>query len=122
MQREAALFCAAIGVSVLGQLSLVQWTSMKQCCCRADDPLLCGCCSWEKEQLSSESLEAGRIAANKYMAKNAGKDTFHLRVRVRSTNPSCPTMIPSWTSLDAHACSTACWPSLSDLQVIRNPD
>jgi len=38
--------------------------------------------SWEKEQLSSESLEAGRIAANKYMAKNAGKDTFHLRVRV----------------------------------------
>lgn len=39
-------------------------------------------CSWEKEQLSSESMEAARIAANKYMANNAGKDTFHLRVRV----------------------------------------
>ena len=42
-----------------------------------------GGCSWEKEQLSSESMEAARIAANKYMANNAGKDTFHLRVRVR---------------------------------------
>lgn len=38
--------------------------------------------SWEKEQVSSEALEAARIAANKYMTKNAGKDTFHLRVRV----------------------------------------
>jgi Ribosomal protein L16p/L10e len=37
--------------------------------------------SWEKEQVSSEALEAARIAANKYMIKNAGKDTFHLRVR-----------------------------------------
>jgi large subunit ribosomal protein L10e len=39
-------------------------------------------CSWEKENVSSESLEAARIAANKYMVKNAGKDAFHLRVRV----------------------------------------
>ena len=38
--------------------------------------------SFEKEQVSSESLEAGRIAANKYMVKNAGKDAFHLRVRL----------------------------------------
>lgn len=38
--------------------------------------------SWEKENISSESLEAARIAANKYMVKNAGKDAFHLRVRV----------------------------------------
>merc|ERR1711861_11039 len=38
--------------------------------------------SFEKEQVSSESLEAGRIAANKYMVKNAGKDNFHLRVRL----------------------------------------
>ena len=43
-----------------------------------------GGCSFEKEQLSSESMEAARIAANKYMANNAGKDTFHLRVRVSS--------------------------------------
>ena len=27
-------------------------------------------------------MEAGRIAANKYMVKNAGKDQFHLRVRM----------------------------------------
>lgn len=38
--------------------------------------------SWEKEHISSEALEAARIAANKYMVKNAGKDAFHLRVRV----------------------------------------
>ncbi|KAK9790099.1 hypothetical protein WJX73_002400 [Symbiochloris irregularis] len=38
--------------------------------------------SWEKEQVTSEALEAARIAANKYMVKHAGKDAFHLRVRV----------------------------------------
>ncbi|XP_044980508.1 60S ribosomal protein L10-1-like isoform X1 [Hordeum vulgare subsp. vulgare] len=37
---------------------------------------------WEKENVSSEALEAARIACNKYMTKNAGKDAFHLRVRV----------------------------------------
>jgi len=37
--------------------------------------------SWEKENVSSEALEAARIAANKYMVTNAGKDAFHLRVR-----------------------------------------
>lgn len=35
----------------------------------------------EKEQLSSEALEAARVACNKYMTKTAGKDGFHLRVR-----------------------------------------
>ncbi len=39
-------------------------------------------CSWEKENVSSEALEAARIAANKYMSVRAGKDNFHLRVRV----------------------------------------
>ncbi|KAI0272927.1 60S ribosomal protein L10 [Russula aff. rugulosa BPL654] len=34
------------------------------------------------EQLSSEALEAARICANKYVTKTAGKDSFHLRVRV----------------------------------------
>jgi len=37
--------------------------------------------SGEKEQISSEALEAARIAANKYMINEAGKDAFHLRVR-----------------------------------------
>lgn len=32
--------------------------------------------------MSSEALEAARIAANKYMTKYAGKEAFHLRVRV----------------------------------------
>jgi len=36
----------------------------------------------EMEQLSSESLEAARICANKYITKMAGKDGFHMRVRV----------------------------------------
>jgi len=37
--------------------------------------------SGEKEQLSSEALEAGRIVVNKCMTKFAGKDSFHLKVR-----------------------------------------
>jgi large subunit ribosomal protein L10e len=35
----------------------------------------------ELQQISSEALEAARIAANKYMVSNAGKDFFHIRVR-----------------------------------------
>mmetsp|Transcript_43946 Transcript_43946/g.95479 ORF Transcript_43946/g.95479 Transcript_43946/m.95479 type:complete len:212 (+) Transcript_43946:86-721(+) len=35
----------------------------------------------EREQVSSEALEAARIACNKYLVKNTGKDAFHLRVR-----------------------------------------
>lgn len=38
--------------------------------------------SGEKEQISSEALEAARIAANKYMQNKAGKDAFHMRMRV----------------------------------------
>ena len=44
------------------------------------------CCvhlvSGEKEQISSEALEAARIAANKFMSNKAGKDAFHMRVRI----------------------------------------
>merc|ERR1739838_1089159 len=35
----------------------------------------------EREQLSSEALEAARICANKYMTKFCGKDAFHMRIR-----------------------------------------
>ena len=38
--------------------------------------------SWEEEQISSEALEAARVACNKTMIKKAGKDAFHLRIRV----------------------------------------
>ena len=37
--------------------------------------------SLEREQISSEALEAARVAANKYMFKNGGKDSFHMRIR-----------------------------------------
>merc|ERR1711943_65203 len=37
--------------------------------------------SWEKMNVCSEALEAGRVAANRYMVKNAGKESFHLRMR-----------------------------------------
>merc|ERR1712038_490744 len=44
------------------------------------------CCvhlvSKEKEQITSEALEAARIAANKYMITKAGREGFHIRVRV----------------------------------------
>jgi ribosomal protein L10e len=46
-----------------------------------DFPFACHLVSLEKEQVSSESLEAARIACNKYMVKTGGKDAFHLRVR-----------------------------------------
>lgn len=45
-------------------------------------PFCCHLVSDEYEQLSSEALEAARICANKYVTKSAGKDSFHLRVRV----------------------------------------
>merc|ERR1711898_29809 len=38
--------------------------------------------SLEKENVSSEALEAGRISCNKNMIKAAGKQSFHLRVRL----------------------------------------
>ena len=45
-------------------------------------PLCVHLVSDEREQLSSESLEAARVCANKYISKHAGKDAFHMRVRV----------------------------------------
>merc|ERR1711871_1280093 len=47
-----------------------------------DFPFAAHMVSMEKEQLSSESLEAARVACNKYMVKKCGKDSFHLRIRV----------------------------------------
>jgi len=38
--------------------------------------------SKEKEQITSEGLEAARIAANKYMITKAGREGFHIRIRV----------------------------------------
>ena len=35
----------------------------------------------EKQQISSEALEACRIAVNKYLLKNIGKDSYHIRMR-----------------------------------------
>merc|ERR1711871_1919855 len=37
---------------------------------------------YEKEQITSEALEASRIACNKYMTTNVGKEGFHMRIRV----------------------------------------
>jgi large subunit ribosomal protein L10e len=47
-----------------------------------DFPLCVHLVSDEREQISSESLEAARIAANKYISTRAGKDNFHMRIRV----------------------------------------
>jgi len=38
--------------------------------------------SMEKEQISAESLEASRIACNKYMTVACGRFSFHLKIRV----------------------------------------
>merc|ERR1739843_10021 len=45
-------------------------------------PFVAHLLSWEHEQISSEALEAARIACNKYIVKMAGKDSFHMRIRV----------------------------------------
>ena len=45
-------------------------------------PLCVHLASWEKENVGSEALEAARIAANKYLTKYAGKESFHIRIRV----------------------------------------
>lgn len=37
--------------------------------------------SGEKEQVTSEALEAARIACNKYMTNRTGKEGFHMRTR-----------------------------------------
>lgn len=45
-------------------------------------PLCLHLVSDEIEQISGEALEAARIACNKYMIKNCGKENFHMRIRV----------------------------------------
>ena len=47
-----------------------------------DFPLCIHLISLELEQISSESLEAARICANKYLTKTGGRESFHIRVRV----------------------------------------
>ena len=44
-------------------------------------PVTFHCVSREREQISSEALEAARIQANKYMVKRANRDVFHMRIR-----------------------------------------
>jgi large subunit ribosomal protein L10e len=46
-----------------------------------DFPLCVHLVAGERQQLSSEALEAGRIVINKYMTNATGKEAFHLRVR-----------------------------------------
>lgn len=36
----------------------------------------------EKEQLGSESIEAARQCANRFLIQKGGKDSFHMRIRV----------------------------------------
>jgi len=44
-------------------------------------PAVCHMFSDEREQITSEALEAARIACNKYLVKFAGKEAFHMRMR-----------------------------------------
>jgi len=47
-----------------------------------DFPLCVHLVTTEREQLSSESIEAARVACNKYLINHIGKDFFHFKVRV----------------------------------------
>eukprot|EP01084_Bolivina_argentea_P038275 70771_1 len=44
-------------------------------------PFVAHLVSDEKEQLTSNALEAARVTANKYLIKFTGKESFHLRIR-----------------------------------------
>ena len=45
-------------------------------------PLCIHLVSNEREQISSEALEAARICANKYISTTSGRESFHMRIRV----------------------------------------
>ncbi|KAI9220251.1 60S ribosomal protein L10-A [Blastocladiella britannica] len=45
-------------------------------------PLAVHLLSDELQQISSEALEAARVTANRFIIKQAGKDSFHMRIRV----------------------------------------
>ena len=45
-------------------------------------PFVAHLVSGEKEQLSACALEAARVACNKYLVKNCGKEGYHIRCRV----------------------------------------
>ncbi|KAL5715747.1 hypothetical protein ACHQM5_017524 [Ranunculus cassubicifolius] len=64
--------------------------------------------SWEKENVSSETLEAARISCNKYMTKFAGTDAFHLRVRVHPHHTSAPLSLLDVASKHVLCCSKVC--------------
>jgi len=51
-----------------------------------DMPVCVHMVSLERQNYSSEALEAARICANKYLTKYTGKDGFHMRVRVHPFN------------------------------------
>ena len=44
-------------------------------------PFVAHLVSDEKEQISSNALEAARVACNKYLIKNCGKEAYHIRTR-----------------------------------------
>ena len=44
-------------------------------------PFVAHLVSGEKEQLSACALEASRVACNKYLVKNCGKEGYHIRTR-----------------------------------------
>merc|ERR1711959_620514 len=65
-----------------------------------DFPFCAHLVSDELEQVSSEALEACRIACNKYMTKSAGKDAFHIRIRVHPFHVIRINKMPSCAGAD----------------------
>jgi large subunit ribosomal protein L10e len=44
-------------------------------------PFVCHLVCDEKQQISSEALEACRVSINKHLTKTVGKDAYHIRIR-----------------------------------------
>lgn len=80
-REESILLGRDVGKGAVDVLSLRSYVAMQQL-----NVPVCLSAPWqvsdEKEQISSEALEAARVACNKYLLKNAGKEAYHIRVRV----------------------------------------
>merc|ERR1711907_642686 len=91
-----------------------------------DFPFCAHLTSDELEQVSSEALEACRIACNKYMTKSAGKDSFHMRVRVHRGSRGMPYRVQQIHDEECrerllpHACSCPPLPRVKIGQILAS--
>ena len=73
-------------------------------------PFVAHLVSDEKEQISSNALEAARVACNKYLIKMCGKEAYHIRTRTHR-----------FMLLDRTRCFCAGGSTVSGMRTVRRP-